>query len=249
MNVLKPFVVTIVETTFLVHPFTDNLEKFCHDFITDNDHEYEITITEDDIEYEKAIFFDNYGYYFKKNYMYEEYAMLRKVTEILCVHKDTVLFHASSLQLNDRAYLFTAVSGTGKTTHAKMWIEKYPTAVMINDDKPFVQLKDNKLTVYGNPWNGKTGIGNNINAQLGGILCLYQAANNETREMNDNEKWDFLFKQVYRPNNALAIENTLKIINYIINNITIYALKCNKEEEAAEVAYRALINKEDQNEA
>ena len=240
---IESFKIKIAETVILINPYSDKMKEFCKEYLSNDNHEYEISIRLEDINRENDSFLEYYGYTLDDVVMHEQYALLRKVSEILIEDKDTILFHASSLIFNDKAYLFTAKSGTGKTTHAKMWIEKYPDALMINDDKPYLKLKDNEVIVYGNPWNGKEKIGNNISAKLDGILCLYQSDNNQTSDMSYSDKWDFLFKQIYLSKNARSISNTLRIINFLIDNINITALKCNKNQDAVEVAYEALINK------
>lgn len=89
------------------------------------------------------------------NGMLESLAVYRKISEIMVEH-DTFLFHCSAVALDGQAYLFTAPSGTGKSTHTRLWREVFgERAVMVNDDKPLIQVREDAIYVCGTPWNGK----------------------------------------------------------------------------------------------
>ena len=92
----------------------------------------------------------------------------------------TVLFHSAVVSLDGRGYMFLGKSGTGKSTHARLWLQNIPGTELMNDDNPAVRVKpDGTAVVYGTPWSGKTPCYRNISAPLGGIVLLSQAPYNK----------------------------------------------------------------------
>ena len=236
---MKSFILKVADVGFLINPYFDELENFCSDFIGE-EYLHEINITKQDIDYEEQAYERYYGYAINDLIISERFALLRKVSEILSLKHDTVLLHGSSLIVDEYAYIFTGVSGVGKTTHGKLWCKLFPDTIMINDDKPFLKKVDDNIVVYSNPWNGKEGIGNNISANLGCIFCLKQADDNNVVEMENNEKWDYLFGQIYRSDNKETLEKSVVIVDYLIKNYPICYLYCNKQDEAVYVVYEKI---------
>ena len=92
---------------------------------------------------------------------------------------NTVLFHAAAVSLDGKGYMFLGKSGTGKSTHARLWLQNIPGTELMNDDNPAVRIKaDRTAVVYGTPWSGKTPCYRNISAPIGGIVLLSQAPYN-----------------------------------------------------------------------
>lgn len=92
----------------------------------------------------------------------------------------TVLFHAAVVGLDGHGYMFLGKSGTGKSTHARLWLQNIPGTELMNDDNPAVRVNpDGTAVVYGTPWSGKTPCYRNVSAQLGGIVLLRQAPHNK----------------------------------------------------------------------
>ena len=90
-----------------------------------------------------------------RNKELELLAVYRRIAEQM-PFRDTFLFHGSAVAVDGAAYLFTARSGTGKSTHTRLWREMLgDRAVMVNDDKPLIRLTEDGAVVYGTPWNGK----------------------------------------------------------------------------------------------
>ena len=85
----------------------------------------------------------------------ENYAIHSLLAEQMTKHH-VLLVHGSALCMDGQAYVFVAPSGTGKSTHARLWREMYGDRVwMINDDKPMIRVSDSEIRVYGTPWDGK----------------------------------------------------------------------------------------------
>lgn len=89
------------------------------------------------------------------------------------------LFHAAVIGYEGRGYMFLGVSGTGKSTHASLWLRHIAGTELLNDDNPVVRLENGQPFVYGSPWSGKTPCYKNKKLPLGGIVQLSQAPHNK----------------------------------------------------------------------
>lgn len=111
----------------------------------------------------------------------ETLAVYRKIAEWMPMY-NTLLFHGSVIAVDGKAYLFTAKSGTGKSTHTRLWREYFgERAVMINDDKPLLRITQEGVFAYGTPWDGKHRLSTNISAPLAGICILRRGNDNSIR--------------------------------------------------------------------
>lgn len=170
----------------------------------------------------------------------ETLAVYRKIAEILPEY-DTFLFHGSCIAVDGAGYLFIAKSGTGKSTHTRLWREMLgDKAIMVNDDKPLIRIAENGAFTYGTPWDGKHRLSNNISVPLQAICILERSAENHIREVTPSEALPMLLQQVYRPMNAAAMARTLNLIDRLAGHVKLYRLGCNMNIEAAKVAYEAM---------
>ena len=177
--------------------------------------------------------------YFSDAYL-ETLAVYRKIAEKMPDY-DTVLFHGSAVCVDGEGYLFTAKSGTGKSTHARLWREFLGSrAVMINDDKPLIRVGEGKAVAYGTPWDGKHRLSSNIAVPLKAVCILERAAENRIREVTRSEALPMLVQQTYRPMDAAAMGKTLNLIDRLAGSVKLYRLGCNMSIEAAKVAYNAM---------
>lgn len=138
----------------------DYLPRQCRDYCTDRPPQWTVRATEADLLRENPE-----GKPYAAGYL-ESLALYRQICERL-IEWDVVLFHGSALALDGKAYLFTAPSGTGKSTHAALWRQVFGTRVtMINDDKPLLRFAPEGVTVFGTPWAGKAHLQTNTSALL-----------------------------------------------------------------------------------
>lgn len=97
----------------------------------------------------------------------------------------TLLFHSSAIMYEGKAYLFQGKSGTGKTTHSRMWLEHIAGAELLNDDNPLVRFsEDGRAVAYGSPWSGKTNCYRNLSAPVGGLVRIVRGERNELRRLD-----------------------------------------------------------------
>ena len=152
-----------------------------------------------------------------------------------------VLFHAATVEVDGKAYAFAAPSGTGKSTHIKLWRRVYGERVkIINGDKPFLREKDGVFTVYGSPWCGKEGWNRNVSAPLAGICFLSQAEENSIAPMPAERALPRVFAQMIKPPTEAGIGACLRTADLLIRNVPIYHLSCNMDPAAAELSFRTM---------
>ena len=170
----------------------------------------------------------------------ETLAVYRKIAEVM-PSWDTLLIHGSAVCADGAGYLFTAKSGTGKSTHAGLWRKLLKERVqMINDDKPLLHIGKDAVTVYGTPWNGKHHLGGNISAPLKSICFLEQAADNHIVKLAKAEAYPLLLQQVYRPAEREMLMKTLQLLDILQERVSFYRLSCNMELSAAELSYSVM---------
>lgn len=198
---------------------------------TDKEYDYEITISEDDIKYERNLTGDS------SIDVLESTALFRYICRNVLEGYNGMFLHCASLKYNGKAYLFTAPSGTGKTTHIRLWAKYLGDKVeIINGDKPILRKRGNSVIVYGTPWQGKENYGGNISAPLGGIFLLNRASENSIKKATVKESLPFLLSQTLRPYEKDNMIKLFDLLEYIVKNIPIYNLNCNMEKQALETA-------------
>ena len=220
------------------------VHEYCSDYLTDEPADYSITTTQADIDFEreKSAREDEVEgipiRHFSDSYL-EELAVYRKIAEIM-LDFDTVLFHGSVVAVDDVGYLFTAKSGTGKSTHTRLWREYFgERAVMVNDDKPLLHIAD-IVTAYGTPYNGKHRLSTNISVPLNAICILNRSADNHIKPISFEQAYNMLLQQVYRPADMLKMAKTLELVDRLVDSVKIYLLGCNMDISAAKIAYEGM---------
>ena len=167
-------------------------------------------------------------------------AVQRKIAERL-FDFDTIVLHGSVVAVDGQAYPFTAKSGTGKSTHTRLWREAFGNrAVMVNDDKPFLRITDTGVFAYGSPWNGKHGLGTNTCVPLKAICILERGAQNCIQQIPAKDALFMLLQQTNRPMDRSLMPKYMDLIDRLAEKVTFYRLACNMEPEAAQVAYEAM---------
>lgn len=159
--------------------------------------------------------------------------------EIVAEYNCAVL-HASMIEKNGKMILFTAPSGTGKSTQASLW-EKYAGAVIVNGDKALVKNENGNIIAGGLPFSGSSDICKNISAPLAAVVCLGQAKENTIRKMSKSEAFVSLMQGHYR--SAMCEKASQKAINVIENlcrSVEVYKLDCLPDKSAVECLEKEL---------
>ena len=152
---------------------------------------------------------------------------------------NVLLMHGSALCMDGEAYIFAAPSGTGKSTHARLWRETFGDRVwMINDDKPLIRVEKEGAVVYGSPWRGKHKLGCNGSARLKAIVELTRDSRNHIEALK--EPFPHLVQHVWRPDDRDKMKKVLELEKQLIGQAAFYRLGCNTEPEAALVAWQGM---------
>lgn len=231
-----------------------DVHSLCREYATDEAPDFTIETSPHDIafEREKSAREDRLeGHdirHFPDSYL-ETLAVYRKIAAKL-LRDDILLFHGSAIAVDGEAYLFTAKSGTGKSTHTRLWREMLgERAVMVNDDKPLIRVSDGGAIVYGTPWDGKHRLSTNISVPLKAICILERGARNRIVPITARDALPMLLQQSYRPADAPAMMKTMELIDRLSASVGLYRLECNMEPEAAKVSYAAMSERKNKNEA
>ncbi len=162
------------------------------------------------------------------------------IADQLCKY-NTLMLHGSAIAIDGDGIIFTAKSGTGKSTHTRLWRELFGSRVrMINDDKPFIRVDVQK--VYGTPWNGKHHLSCNDSVPLKAIVKIIRAKENRIEKISVKESLDLLMKRTHVPTEPSKRALVMGLYLQLIKNISFYKLECNMNPDAAQVAYKALID-------
>jgi len=155
---------------------------------------------------------------------------------------DGMLLHSSAVVKDGKAYLFTANSGTGKSTHTKIWRQVFGDegVRVINDDKPAIRFEDGSWYVYGTPWSGKSDFNLNVRVPLAGICILQRGEENTITRASVADAVADIFLQTARPKNADVRMKVLGLLDKLLSQVPVWKLRCNMEPEAAIVAYEAM---------
>lgn len=169
--------------------------------------------------------------------------------ESLCIYRaiaeqlpqfDRFVFHGAAIEYGGNAYLFTAPSGTGKTTHINLWKQYLGEKVdIINGDKPIISVGDSSI-VYGTPWAGKEGYQRNTSAPLKSICIIKQGRVNRIARLNTSDAVGHLMRQVYLPQDPTALSKTLTLLGMIIENTPVYILECDISEQAFKTSFNEM---------
>ena len=142
----------------------------------------------------------------------------------------------------DRAYLFLGHSGTGKSTHARMWQQAFDDAWLLNDDNPILRIMDHdSVWVYGSPWSGKTPCYRNARAHVGAIVKLSQAPHNHLQSLSLPQAYAYMLSSA----SGLKIEphmadHLYHSIRHIITHVGCYHMECLPNVEAAKYCWKAI---------
>ena len=159
------------------------------------------------------------------------------------MHAAVVVRGEEAMRREARGYLFLGHSGTGKSTHARMWLQAFPDAWLLNDDNPILRVMDNgEVRVYGSPWSGKTPCYKNQYVRVGGIVKLSQAPHNKLRKLSLPEAYAYILSSA----SGLKVESKMtdsmhETIKHVVTHVGCYHLDCLPNTEAAEVCWECRV--------
>ncbi len=260
-NASKKFHLCIANTLFSIEPLSSVPEKYCKNFLCESiprnsESEIKIKISEADLENTKRRLTK------RKNVLSStdsSDSISESSLELLSLHQmlsekllsfDTILFHGSSINIINRnlnsssGIIFTAPSGTGKSTHAEKWVRLFCDSQLkteyINDDKPFIKVSDSPK-IFGSPWMGKHHRGKNTSAPLKAICIITRSETNYISPVSQGEAFSEILKQTYIPRDSSLLSKTISLVNILSKKIRVFRIFCNTSDDAAHVALKSLM--------
>lgn len=229
----------IADLNISINPLNDETKKRISPYIVNSDSfDFEVKVSQNDI----ADYISNS----KENcnsFMAESTLILTQICNRILENYNGFFFHSSSLMLDNEAYVFTAVSGTGKSTHTALWRKLFKDkVVMINDDKPIIRKKDGVFYVYGTPWMGKSDIGNNVKAPVKAVYILQRGEKNSAVRVKPGAVFKNILEATVVPTDRRNMEKLLELLDEFFSSVPLFLLTCNMNIEAAQVAYNASNN-------
>lgn len=229
----------------------DIMRRYCRFYLTDEAPDFEIRVSDEEIAFEQEksrredLLEGREVIEHPISYL-ESLAIYRAIAEKM-LEFDTILFHGSALSVDGQGFLFTAKSGTGKSTHTGFWRQTFgDRVVMVNDDKPLLRITDEGVIVCGTPWDGKHRISTNTMVPLKGLCILTRAEENFVERITAEEAMPMLLQQTQRSPKPANMIKILQLLHKLTEKTGLYRLGCNLDPKAAMVAYEGMNRKENE---
>lgn len=158
--------------------------------------------------------------------------------------------HAAVVEYDGLAYAFMAPSGTGKSTHIKLWMDTLgPDATVINGDKPILRLGktpegEPQIVACGCPWAGKEGWQTNTSAPLAGLCFLTRGTTDACHRISPTEALDSAMRQIYMPSDPVSAIRTLDFVDVLLQSVPLYRLSCTMCKTAVKASFEAMTGRD-----
>lgn len=238
-----------------IHTVYPSSYFYCQQYLSDGIPTIRIEVTAEEIKSEidegKEFFYTCTEYIGEQNKKIVLKETNESRTEISIVYRkfveavldyNRIFMHGAVISAQNQAIMFTAPSGTGKTTHIMKWLQKLDGAFVVNGDKPIIEITNNDVTAYGTPWCGKEKLGMNTKARLKNIVLMERNDKNRIEEISFGQAYPFLLQQTYLPREPEKAKKTLKLLNKLYQKVHIYRFQFNNfEDDCFEVAYHGIL--------
>ena len=242
---MEAYTMEIAGAVICVQPLFQSTREYCKAYLTDQQPEFFVEVTRGNLVSEQLLLdqeADEQGLKHRvfKDPFLERSVIQRRVADFL-LDCNTLMLHGSTVAVDDRAYLFTAPCGTGKSTHTRLWRERFGgRAVMVNDDKPFLRITSTGVLAYGSPWSGKHGLASNVCVPLKGICALSRGRDNRIERSEPQELMEVLRQQVHIPEEESLAQKVFPLLDTLAEMVPLWRMECNMELEAADVSFTAM---------
>ncbi len=241
----KNFVIRLAGVNIEIKPLHSYIYEYCRDYLFEGEPEFTVEVSQSDLDAErekskKEDILEGIPVRNFPDHYLETLVVYRKIANEL-INRNILLYHGSCAAVDGVAYLFTAKSGTGKSTHVALWQKLLGERMtFINDDKPLLAVGEKGVVAFGTPWDGKHRRSSNASAPLKAICILERSETNRIEKITKKEGYVTLLQQTYRPKDPLAMAKVLQILDRLLSQVEIYRLGCNMNPEAAEVSFGAM---------
>lgn len=167
------------------------------------------------------------------------FAMCGLMNNAIAIHSSTIVCWDSNHE-NGKAALFLGESGTGKSTHTRLYLNNIEGSRLLNDDCPIIKVeKDGTVNAYGSPWSGKTHCYHDRVFPVAGLCRLAQAPYNKIHKLGVLEAISALYPSCPPALIRQPYFNgkTCEILSGIISSVGIWHLDCLPDADAAKTSY------------
>lgn len=215
---------------------SDRFREFCRDFIVHDEAEPDFTVTADPADMKRVFA----AHPEMSAYSCELRYLMRQTACAISACGD-IFMHGSAVAYRGRGYLFTAPSGTGKSTHTGLWLRYLGSdAVIVNGDKPIICTGGDVPEVCPTPWAGKERLYSSDSCPLDAICCLTRGTENKIRPMRQDEAVSRLFSQICIPRDREAQAHAMQAMDSLLRRVRLYVLECDISENAVRTSFEAL---------
>ena len=228
------FCVNFSNLNIEINSIYDYTYNYVKEYLTDGKPDFSVETTEEKIDAEVNA---------------SDFNPPRSYAESICIYREIAntlpnynrcVFHGAVIEYKGRGYLFTAPSGTGKTTHIRLWKQFLgDDCHIVNGDKPILHIQNGRVIAYSTPYAGKEGYQNHSSVELKGI-CLIQRGENRIERAHAGDYLTDLMRQIYMPSSAVEAVQTLELLDNLIKAVPFYVLHCDISEQAFKTSFNAL---------
>lgn len=241
---MAQFRIKIAGHTTEVTSLFDSTRDYCRNYLTEDSPELYIPVSREDLAREQveldaeALREGLRRRVFTEPFL-ERTVIQKKLAEHL-LSRDILLLHGSAVAVDSQGYLFMAKCGTGKSTHTRLWRQAFgERAVMVNDDKPFVEIAASGAVLHGAPWSGKHGLDTNLAVPLKGICLLQRGTENRIWRIPAEDAVPMLWESCQMPEDGQN-SHVQKLVRALAANTALYRMTCTKDPQAAVVSYETM---------
>lgn len=134
--------------------------------------------------------------------------------------------HASAISINNKAILLSGPSHSGKSTQTKFVLDRFPKAIIINEDKPLIYENNEKLYVCGSPWSGKNVLNTNMQVEVLGIFFINKASTPKLVTLSKKEKLKEIMKNIHRSGDGYNINQMVRLVEKILHQTKVFRYDC-----------------------
>lgn len=234
---MQKFTVEFAKLNIEINSEYEYSHNFCKDYLSDKAPDFSVSVKSEEIDEEIEI---------------SEFTPTRGYAESICVYReiakklpfyDRFVFHGAVISCGGDGFIFTAPSGTGKTTHIMLWKKYIEGVEVVNGDKPIIRVTDEGVTAYATPYAGKERMQNHSSVGIKAICILKRGTENRIKKVRASECISDIVRQVYIPPEPDAVMATFDLLDKMLRQIDIYILECDISEEAVKCSYEAMSGK------
>ena len=161
------------------------------------------------------------------------FIIIRHILWYAIIKHKGLMLHSSAISYNGKGILFSAPSGTGKSTQSSLWKQEFAEEVIIvNDDTPFIRNVNGTSYVYGCPWSGKTDINEQMKVPVFAVVSVKQGKENKIKELTATEGFFRIFNETKKPVESEMLDMAMDNVITFLSNVKVYELICRPEKEA-----------------